>query len=139
MINLMPEIHPLVIHFPIALLSSAILFDFIYILSGREDLSQTGWWGLLLGLVSAGAGITTGIWNDTLIGHLGTVTPFWLNHCWVQIFSCIIFLSLFAWRTKYPQTMNHSIQKWLFIFIGAVAIAVLFYGGHLGAKLAGRI
>jgi len=135
----MPEIHPLVVHFPIALLSSAILFDLIYIFSGRNDLSQTGWWVLLLGLVSAGSGITTGVWNDTLIGHLGTVTPLWLNHGWVQIFSCILFLGLFTWRTKHPNVLNNAHQKWVFLFMGAIAVAVLFYGGHLGARLAGRI
>ena len=120
----MPEFHPLVVHFPIALLSSAILFDFIYILSGRNELSKTGWWVLLLGLVSAVVGISTGIWNDTLIGHLGSVTPLWINHGWVQIFSSFIFISLFSWG---------------YLFIGSLAVAILFYGSHLGAKLAGRI
>ena len=135
----MPEIHPLVVHFPIALLSSAIFFDFIYILSGRNELSKTGSWVLFLGLVSAVVGMATGIWDDRLFGHLGAVTPLWINHGWVQIFSSFIFICLFSWRTKCPNILNITPSKWGYLFIGTLAVAILFYGGHLGAKLAGRI
>ncbi len=133
------EIHPLVIHFPIALLSSAILFDLIYILSGKNDLSQTGWWVMLLGLISAAAGIATGIWDDRLIGHLGSVFPLWINHGWVQVFSCTIFVCLFIWRTKQTEILTHPNLKWIYIGIGGIAVSILFYGGYLGAKLAGRV
>ena len=133
------EVHPLFIHFPIALLSSAILFDFFYIFSKQNDLAQIGWWVLLLGLISAAAGIATGLWDDTLIGHLGSVSPLWVNHGWIQIFSCTLFLSLFIWRTKMPTVLIHTKLKWIYIGSGGFAIGILFYGGHLGAKLAGRI
>ena len=135
----MPEFHPLIIHFPIALLSSAIFLDLLYIISRRCDLSKTGWWVLLVGLISAAAGIASGIWQDTLIGHFGTVSPPWINHGLVQVIACIIFLILFVWKNKNPNLLTHSKQKWLYIIIGGVATAILFYGGHLGAKLAGRI
>ncbi|MEA1882647.1 MAG: DUF2231 domain-containing protein [Candidatus Marinimicrobia bacterium] len=136
---MMAEIHPLVIHFPIALLSTAMLIDFMFVLSKREDLSQTGWWILLLGLISAASAIATGIWDDTLIGHLGSVFPLWVNHGWIQIFSSIIFLIMFVWRTKNPHLLTTPNLKWIYIGIGSIAVAILFYGGHLGAKLAGRI
>ena len=136
---MMLEVHPLVIHFPIALLSSAMLFDFFYILLKQNDLAQIGWWVLLLGLISAAAGIATGLWDDTLIGHLGSVSPLWVNHGWIQIFSCTLFLALFIWRTKMPTVLIHTKLKWIYIGSGGFAIGILFYGGHLGAKLAGRI
>ncbi len=135
----MAEIHPLVIHFPIAMLSSAILLDFIFVLSKREDLTQAGWWIMLLGLVSTAAGIATGIWNDTLIGHFGSTFPLWVNHGWIQIFSSIIFLGLFIWRTRVPKLLEVPNLKWIYIGIGSMGVIILFYGGHLGAKLAGRI
>ena len=136
---MMVEVHPLVIHFPIALLSSAILFDFFYIFSKQNDLAQIGWWVLLLGLISSSAGIGTGLWDDTLIGHLGSVSPIWINHGLIQIFSCALFLTLFIWRTKMPTVLIHTKLKWIYLGLGGFAIAILFYGGHLGAKLAGRI
>jgi uncharacterized membrane protein len=135
----MPEIHYLFIHFPIALFSSAIVFDILYVLTRKNDLAQTGWWVMFTALVSAAGSITTGIWQDSLVGHFGSVVPLWVNHGWVQIFSCLIFLCLFVWRTKHPGTLTHPNQKWVYAFIGGLAVTILFYGGHLGAKLAGRI
>ena len=135
----MPEIHYLFIHFPIALFSSAIFFDILYVLTRKNDLAQTGWWVMFIGLVSAAGSITTGIWQDSLVGHFGSVMPLWVNHGWVQVFSCLIFLCLFIWRIKNPHTLTHPNKKWVYTFIGGLAVTILFYGGHLGAKLAGRI
>ena len=135
----MPEIHYLFIHFPIALFSSAIFFDILYVLTRKNDLAQTGWWVMFTALVSAAGSIATGIWQDSLVGHLGSVMPLWINHGWVQLFSCFIFLCLFVWRIKNPDTLTHPNQKWVYTFIGGLAVTILFYGGHLGAKLAGRI
>lgn len=94
---------------------------------------------MLLGLISSAAGITTGILDDRLIGHFGSILPLWINHGAVQIFSCAVFLCLFVWRTKSKNVLSHSFLKWVYIGIGGVAVMMLFYGGHLGAKLAGRI
>jgi len=70
----MPEIHYLFIHFPIALFSSAIVFDILYVLTRKNDLAQTGWWVMFTALVSAAGSITTGIWQDSLVGHFGSVS-----------------------------------------------------------------
>ena len=94
---------------------------------------------MLLALVSSAAAIATGIVDDTLIGHLGSVFPIWVNHGWVQIFSSVVFLLLFMWRTRNPQFYETPKLKWLYLISGGIGIALLYYGGHLGAKLAGRI
>ena len=83
------DFHPLVIHFPIALFSAAIFFDLLYLIFNNDDFKTGGWWTMLFALVSSSAAIATGIIDDTFVGHLGTVFPIWLNHGWVQFFSCI--------------------------------------------------
>jgi uncharacterized membrane protein len=135
----MPEIHSLVIHFPIALLSSAILFDFLYVMSNDKDLAKVGWWVMLIGLISATAGMATGIWQDALIGHFGSTSPIWVNHGAVQIFSFLIFLVLFIWRTRRSSVLTHLRLRWVYLLVGIITITFLFYGGHLGAKIAGRM
>ena len=91
---MIPELHPLVIHFPIALFSTAILFDVIFILANQPTNMIVGWWVMLLALISSAAAIATGIIDDILIGHLGSVFPIWENHGWVQILSSMVFLIL---------------------------------------------
>lgn len=71
--------HPLVIHFPIALLSTSVVFDFIYYYSKNKDLLVASWWILLTGLIASIAAIASGIIDDSLIGHFGAVWPIWYN------------------------------------------------------------
>ncbi len=125
---MLPELHPLFIHFPIALFSAAIFFDALFILLTKPENLLVGWWVMLLALVSSAAAIATGIIDDTLIGHLGSVFPIWVNHGWVQIFSSVVFLLLFMWRTRNPQFYETPKLKWLYLISGGIGIALLYYG-----------
>ena len=55
------NIHPLVVHLPLALLPSAVLFYLLAWLTGRESLAWTALWVLLLGTVSAAVAAATGL------------------------------------------------------------------------------
>jgi len=132
-------LHPLVIHFPIALFSAAILFDLLFLIFNNNDFYVGGWWTMLFALVASAAAIATGIIDDTLIGHLGSVYPLWLNHGLVQLFSCILFLTLFLWRTKDKSIFYDNLKKRVYTATALIGIVILYYGGHLGAELAGRV
>ena len=100
------DLHPLVIHFPIALFSSAVLFDFIAVIFKKDELLITSWWVMLLALFSSSFSIITGLIDDNLIGHLFATFPLWENHGLMQIISILIFCSIFIWRTKQPVLFN---------------------------------
>ncbi|MBT3737923.1 MAG: DUF2231 domain-containing protein [Candidatus Marinimicrobia bacterium] len=136
---MMYDLHPLVIHFPIALFSAAILFDLLFLIFNNNDFYVGGWWTMLFALVASAAAIATGIIDDTLIGHLGSVYPLWLNHGLVQLFSCILFLTLFLWRTKDKSIFYDNLKKRVYTATALIGIVILYYGGHLGAELAGRV
>lgn len=136
---MMYDLHPLVIHFPIALFSAAILFDLLFLIFNNSDFYVGGWWTMLFALVASAAAIATGIIDDTLIGHLGSVYPLWLNHGLVQLFSCILFLTLFLWRTKDKSIFYDNLKKRVYTATALIGIVILYYGGHLGAELAGRV
>lgn len=133
------DLHPLVIHFPIALFSSAVLFDFISIIYSKNELLVASWWVMLLALISSFFAIITGFIDDNLIGHFNDVSPFWENHSWMQIISVLGFLLLFIWRTKKINLFNSKKSILIYLIAGLVNVGLLFYGSHLGAKLAGRI
>jgi uncharacterized membrane protein len=44
-------VHPMLIVFPLGLLSTAVIFDIAYVLSGNADLSVFSFWALIAGLV----------------------------------------------------------------------------------------
>ena len=133
------ELHPLVIHFPIALFSSAVLFDCIAIVFKKNELLMTSWWVMLLALLSSVFAIITGLIDDNLIGHLFTTLPLWDNHGLMQIISIVIFLSIFIWRTKQPNLFDSKKNVFIYLLIGLANVVILFYGSHIGAILSGRI
>ena len=133
------ELHPLVIHFPIALFSSAVLFDCIAIVFKKNELLMTSWWVMLLALFSSVFAIITGLIDDNIIGHLLTTFPLWDNHGLMQIISIVIFLSIFIWRTKQPNLFDSKKHVLIYLLIGLTNVVILFYGSHIGAILSGRI
>jgi uncharacterized membrane protein len=56
------NVHPLVIHFPIAFLSGAALLYTLAWVTGREAWAWTGLWLLVLGALGAAAAVATGLY-----------------------------------------------------------------------------
>jgi uncharacterized membrane protein len=56
------NLHPLVVHFPLALLPGAVLLYFVAALSGRESLAWTGLWLLVLGTLAGTVAVGTGLY-----------------------------------------------------------------------------
>ena len=56
------NIHPLVVHFPIALLFAAALMYWLGFLARRESWLWTGLWTLGLGAIGAAAAVATGLY-----------------------------------------------------------------------------
>ena len=55
------NIHPLVIHFPIAFLYGAALFYFLAWVFKKENIAWTAFWVLILGAISVGVAVGTGL------------------------------------------------------------------------------
>ena len=58
------NIHPLVVHFPVAFLAGAALLYVFAWLAGRESWAWTGLWLLALGTLSAAVAVGTGLYAE---------------------------------------------------------------------------
>ena len=56
------NIHPLIVHFPIALLCAAALMYWVGFLARRESWQWSGLWTLALGALGAAAAVATGLY-----------------------------------------------------------------------------
>lgn len=56
------NIHPLIVHFPIALLFAAALIYWLAFLAGRESWQWSGLWVLVLGAIGAAAAVASGLY-----------------------------------------------------------------------------
>jgi uncharacterized membrane protein len=131
------DLHPMVIHFPIALLTMSILCDGAGIMIKNTSLLNAGEWNLNFGLLFAIVGIITGTITDGDFGHMDNPFPIFSTHGSVQILSILGFSGLWVWRKKIEAQMLTSGKP--YIIIGALLVGMLHYGSHLGALLSGRI
>ncbi|MEO8603883.1 MAG: DUF2231 domain-containing protein [bacterium] len=58
------NIHPLVVHFPVAFLSGAALLYLLAWLAGHDAWAWTGLWLLVLGTLSAAVAVGTGLYAE---------------------------------------------------------------------------
>ena len=132
------NIHPLFIHFPIALLSTGLFFDLLAVLFNREDLRNAGFWCMLMGIIACLFSNFTGLMVFLTGGSLSDLLNF--THSLLAWCSTIIFALLFLARIKLDVDFRYSTSKrWIYFSIHILAVGILFYGAHLGAKAAERI
>jgi len=63
------NIHPLFVHFPIALLLSSLAFYFLGFLLKQDQFLTTGKWMLYLGTIAAGVTVWTGLEAAKTVSH----------------------------------------------------------------------
>ncbi len=131
------DLHPMVIHFPIALLTISVLSDGAGIMIKNTSLLNAGAWNLNFGLLFAIAGIITGTIADGNFGHMDNPFPIFSTHGSVQILSILGFAGLWVWRKKIEPKIFISGKP--YFVVGLVLVGLLHYGSHLGALLSGRI
>ena len=132
------EIHPLFVHFPIALFATGLFFDLLAEILQKKELEQSGFWCMLMGLVSCLFANMTGLLAFLEEGSISDLPQFY--HALLIWLSIIFFAVLFWVRIKFQVDLRYSSLKRYIYFSGHIlAVGILFYGAHLGAKTAERI
>ena len=70
-----PNVHPLLVHFPLALLPAALAFWAVALWRGREELWRTGRWVLYLGVLGSLAVAASGLWAEDHLTHSELTHP----------------------------------------------------------------
>ena len=131
-------IHPLLVHFPIALFSTGLFFDILARLLNNEEFDHAGFWTMFMALVSSPFTMFTGIIafleEDSFLGLLQ------FNHGILVFISILLLLALFWARIKFEMDFRYSrLKRNVYLFLHMLTVCSLFYGSHLGAQTAGRI
>tara|TARA_Y100000590_G_scaffold265467_1_gene298256 strand:+ start:3899 stop:4315 length:417 start_codon:yes stop_codon:yes gene_type:complete len=132
------NLHSILVHFPIALFSTGLLFDILAKLLGNDEFESASFWIMCTGLISMPFTIASGIFNFLEEGSL--IDFFYFQHGILIFISTILLLLLFWARIKLQLDIEFStIKRNIYLCAHILAIIILFYGAHLGAKTAGRI
>lgn len=124
-------IHPMVVHFPIALWLTGTVFDVLGWYRRETPLYRDmAFWLIGLGLLGAGLSILFG-WTDLLDQMRQGVGTGVLRrhtlHSWLGYLATAIYLGIFIWRWR----IAHRLSAWLVVFslLGAGLIAATGYLG----------
>ncbi len=128
------NVHPLIVHFPIALLASAVLFYAMAWILGSHSLATTGLYVLILGVLSAGAAVGTGLYAEEGVMISRSVREHLLEmHEPLMLTTLGLSAALGLWALlarPFPKK-----GRWLF----ALGLLVLLGVMSLGADYGGRM
>jgi uncharacterized membrane protein len=128
--------HVVLIHFPIALFSAAVAFDFISQWTKSRTLAAAEYFNLLLSAVSAVPVVATGFaaWQWALEGQ--KVKGILLMHLVLGCISSVLIWFVFWVHFRVRRHPAESLQKYR-LPIEAVAVFVVGLTGYLGGFLSG--
>ena len=127
-------IHPILIVYPLGLLSAAVVFDVIYLVTGNPTWTTVSFWMIAAGIVGGLLAAVFGLIDYLNIPSGTRAARIGLLHGLTNVFVMILFVASWLLRRNSPEVP--STAAFTLSFIG-VAAALL--GGWLGGELVERL
>jgi uncharacterized membrane protein len=127
-------LHPMVVHFPIALLSTALLFEVLEALLKRDFFREAALWLLGLGTLGAVVAAVTGILQEDTVEAAGVPERALEQHetaafATIAVFAALLAMRWFRGRRWIP---NHPA---IFSVLALTGLILLGLTGYLGGGL----
>jgi uncharacterized membrane protein len=130
----MESVHPLVVHFPIALLLTAVFLEVLAMIAKRPALHRVALWNLTLGTVGAGIAVWTGHRAADIAKHSFEIHQVMELHRKLGIATLILGGLVVVWRFWRRDRFSTSARLFTLLMMLAIA-GTLSYGAHLGGRL----
>jgi uncharacterized membrane protein len=129
------NIHPLIVHFPIAFLfGAALVYVLAWLTRKGESLGWTGLWMLGLGTLGAAASVASGLYaSDGVMIDPSVRQHLLLNHehIMIGVLGLSIILFIWAWLSR-PFPVRGGL---IFLLLFAVLLAAITVGADFGGRL----
>ena len=133
----MPNLHPFLTHFPIALLTLSIVCECAALLLKREELSRVAWWSQLAGTIGLAAAVASGILAGQSVAIVPAGKPCFETHQELAFAASAVFAILLFWRigsgTKRPAGRDK-----LFLLLFTAGVLAIWGGAWYGGELVYR-
>lgn len=128
------NIHPLVVHFPVAFLVGAALFYFLSWIFRNQTFATTAFLLLILGTLAAGAAVGTGLYAEEGVMVSRSVREHLLElHETLMLITLGLSIVLSVWALiarPYPKK-----GKWIFLLLFLVLLGIIAVGADYGARM----
>lgn len=130
----MGNIHPLLVHFPIALFVAFLAMDFVGWLFAKKGLRAAAAWMLYLGTLGACATVVTGFWAAGKVPHEEVVHEIMLRHKNYGLAVLSFGIVLSVWRAL-ADTLFSRFGQFLQFLFALVMVGTLTLGADLGGLM----
>ena len=142
----LPNLHPAIVHFPLALLAVGLGFDLLCLLLRRQKWLDSATASLyLLGALGAGAAFLSGRWaEDSLSAVPPAVQPYIAAHADVAQWTLISFAIIaaartaLAWKERLSGEVRVHLIRLSLIFASGAALGLLWVTADRGGALVYR-
>ncbi len=128
------NIHPLVVHFPIAFLVGAALFYFLSWIFRNQTFATTAFLVLILGTLAAGAAVGTGLYGEEGVMVSRSVRANLLEtHEQLMLTTLGVSIGLAIWAViarPFPKK-----KRLLFLLLFLVVLGIMTVGADYGARM----
>jgi len=120
--------HPMVVHFPIALLMASSLFVLLYLIFKNPSFEITSLYLLILGAIASPFAMATGLLT-WWVNYRSKLTYFVKRKIQLSIL-LLIFEIILLWRGFQPQ-ISHPIYFILIVLLAPIVSLLGYYGGQM--------
>lgn len=128
----MENIHPITVHFPIALLTAALLMETLALLLRRPEWSRVSLWCLGLGGLGAAASVLTGRQAMVMAKHSFEIHQIMTLHERIGYVVLAGSALLLGWRFLARSSRGWQWAGWGLL---AALCGTIAYSAHLGGRL----
>lgn len=129
------NIHPMIVHFPIAFLSAFFLIELYGVVRGRSEVRVAASWMLYLGAASAIAAVVAGLVAAANVPHGALVHETMEWHERIMLGVAGLALTLAAWRAMVSGQFETPMAQGLHLFMASLMIALMLVGTDLGGLM----
>jgi uncharacterized membrane protein len=128
-------VHPMLIVFPLGLLSTAVIFDILYLLTGNEELAIFSFWAIAAGIVGGLAAAVFGLIDWLAIPKETRAKSVGLTHGVGNVVITGLFIVSWLLRMDEPAFGDNLLPFILALVGAALALFTAWLGGELVYRL----
>jgi uncharacterized membrane protein len=126
-------VHPILVHFPIALLVTSFIADAAYWITSFSTLRHAGFWMLVAASLTGALTVAAGMFDMRRAALDGPVHERVHRHMWVGIVLYAVICALTLWRWSFfAPDMRITV---LYLDFALLAVALAAFQGWLGGEL----
>ena len=130
-------IHPMLVHFPIALLFASVFFDLISFQTGREEFKKGGFWLLVLGWIAGLAATLSGTLSEDVVEKAGVPKGAIERHEFFAMATMALFAGLMLVRVWVRNRWSFR-DRLFYMGMALIGLSLLATAGFLGGDLVYR-